>query len=239
MQKMGRLCYFIEQSIAESDPSFGDKARIYVTMQSVYNQNWYLGFGPQKSKVGRHRGKVYTPDGFEALLPRQMSTKAVHPVRKEKCDFRFATGPYTPNNEHQWPGLIQHIMKTTSSAITKEGKKIEERLWPSSRNSLVEDAKGQESPLYREMVSKNKFFKSKPKPETPQPQIRKSDHSIGDEDDDAPPLPAPVALKRRKTSRPSYFYDHNKRRNEDSVEGLQDLDVQEHHQPPVFANLFE
>ena len=60
-------------------------AAIYVNLQSAFNNNWYLGFGPnplrkrrrnKKKKIKNshfHRGIVYTRDGNEATLTRKMA----------------------------------------------------------------------------------------------------------------------------------------------------------------------
>ena len=106
-------------------------AALYVTIQSAYNRNWYLGFGPNLLKKGRvrkgkrkghtsrfNRGIVYTRDGYKATLPRKMARhKKRHrnppgPVKTNRCDFRFHTGKYTPRDiQKEWKGLFEHILR--------------------------------------------------------------------------------------------------------------------------------
>ena len=104
-------------------------AAISVTLQSAYNNKWYLGFGPNplrkrrrnKKKIRNshfHRGIVYTRDGNEATLTRKMAHNPKKnrnlpaQVKTDRCDFRFYTGRYTPHNvEKEWKGLFEHMLE--------------------------------------------------------------------------------------------------------------------------------
>ena len=138
---------------------------LYVTMQSAYNKEWYLGFGPnpqrkkgfrKKKKTSRfHRGIVYTRKGYKATQPRKMVThqkksrKIPFHVKTDRCDFRFHTGTYTPQNvENEWKGLFEHILQNVDSnlathqknqkrKITKTANKISSRNVHSTNKSKV------------------------------------------------------------------------------------------------------
>merc|ERR1719412_2806744 len=111
---------------------------LYVTLQSAHNKKWYLGFGPnpvrkRRSRKGSkkvknshfHRGVVRTRDGYRATLPRKMVKKknknlTAH-IKTEKCDFRFATGRYSPHDvEEEWKGLFQHILQNVESNLASD-----------------------------------------------------------------------------------------------------------------------
>jgi hypothetical protein len=113
---MGNLCAFYENPIVEATMPKSVEAIAYVNLQSAANKNWYLGFGPERPTSGGHRGRALTPEGYEVLLPRRMSPKksgggSGH-IRTDKCDFKFSTGPYSPNNLYrEFSGLSDFLLE--------------------------------------------------------------------------------------------------------------------------------
>lgn len=135
---MGKLCAFYERPV--SAPSH---ARQYVNeaapptffnLQSAYNPKWYMGFGPDTPKARKLIGLRLSREGHALALPRRMGPalshhKLVHP--EKKCDFRFASGAFTPyappvpkfdlfeggstteatplDESEKWAGLFDHI----------------------------------------------------------------------------------------------------------------------------------
>ena len=146
-ERLGNLCAFYENVVP--DPSITlsggqNHAALYVTLQSAYNEKWYLGFGPnplrkrrfrQGKNRGRktnfHRGIIYTRDGYKATLPRKMAkSQKKHKnlpgrVNTGRCDFRFYTGSYSPHDvENEWKGLFEHILKDNGANIKIQKRNI-------------------------------------------------------------------------------------------------------------------
>merc|ERR1712080_337629 len=109
-ERLGNLCAFYENVVPDSTMALTGgqpDAALYVTMQSAYNKDCYLGFGPnpfrkkglrKKNKQSRfHRGIVYTRRGYKATQPRKMAKypkknrKQPFHVKTDRCDFRFHT----------------------------------------------------------------------------------------------------------------------------------------------------
>ena len=171
-------------------------AALYVTLQSAYNKRWYLGFGPnplrkikkKKTKNSHfHRGVVYTRDGNKATLTRKMASSPKKNrnlpalVKTDRCDFRFHTGRYTPQNiEKEYKGLFDHISLQNieygtaddstdhSSKITKTANQISEdvrnksssKVHSKSRKNVSKLRKSQSTRHYRKNKTSRKDIKS-------------------------------------------------------------------------------
>lgn len=261
---MGNLCAFFENPVAEQVYS----ASHYVNLQSAYNANWYLGFGPEKSAHGGHKGRVLTPEGYEALLPRRMSIKVSHssPIpRKDKCDFKFSTGAFTPDNmQPEWDGLYKAVAREKSrieanlkalqtNALTSEIlREIADHFDEKNNNKNYEDdyQEGEEIEFDQKSLVKRRRtgthrqndVSSLANSRTRGQNRANLEKISSDSSEDVPPLPSPLALRRRKTKKfrrkepPSYFYDHNRRRNEQSIPTSTQIQV-DNLNTPLFSSL--
>jgi hypothetical protein len=233
---MGNLCSFYENTISESSHPGGE---VYLNLQSAANSKWYLGFGPQKSSHGGHRGRALTPEGYEVLLPRKMipkqSSASASPkgIGKDKCDFKFSTGEYTPNNfQDEWSGLYE-VLELKN--LEKLEKYEAARIRALEKNSISNEPlrRVEEDDFDKKLVDRNQnylrndvsssTYRTKATIRSESEKISTSSSEVNDDVDnnDVPPLPSPLALRRRKTRKfrrketPSYFYDHNRRRGDD------------------------
>ena len=252
--KMGNLCSFYENPISESSHPRGE-AKAYVNLQSAANANWYLGFGPQKSSHGGHRGRALTPEGYEVLLPRKMTPKVSasssppRKIGKDKCDFKFSTGLYTPNNfQEEWSGLyevlelekfeaarIRALEKNSISNEPLRGNRRDEQEEDDFDKKLVDRNQN----YLRNDVSSS-TYRTKATIRSESEKISAASSEVNDDDNDVPPLPSPLALRRRKTRKfrrketPSYFYDHNRRRGVDKKSTATKNDT---NKTPLFSSL--
>ena len=259
---MGNLCAFYENPVAEPVHST-HHGRVYVNLQSAYNANWYLGFGPEKSAHGGHKGRVLTPEGYEALLPRRMSQKVTQTYsnpRKDKCDFKFSTGVFTPKNvQDEYSGLFE--------TIEREKERLESKLRAVEKNEIFREIvkefdgssnsnnnnNNEDDYVEEEIDSEKKSVEKRRKSGThrvndvyansrPRTQIRSNSEKISSVEDDVPPLPSPLASRRRQTKKfrrkdpPSYFYDHNRRRNENKISTSTEIQV-DNLNTPLFSSL--
>lgn len=253
VNKMGKLCAFYEVPINEASRSRSGEAMVYVNLQSAANTNWYLGFGPQRPTSGGHRGRALTPEGYEVLLPRRMTPKMSSassghssPIRTDKCDFKFSTGPYSPNNMFdEFSGITEFLERERTEKIRAlQRNTISEAI---RENDVNEDQdEGDDSATFNQkrarLAAHNLFLKAKATTEKVRPELEK----VSDEEN-SPPLPSPLALRRRKTGnkfrrksesrRPSYFYDHNRLREDPGSKAVvSDLPVDDL-KTPLFSSL--
>lgn len=251
---MGNFCAFYEVPIKESGFPNSREATIYVNLQSAANNNWYLGFGPQRPINGGHQGRALTPEGYEVLLPRRMSPKkGGGSVRKEKCDFKFSTGPYTPTNMYK-------NLFGLSNFFLEHGRK--EKPFELQSNSISneairdgEDRDFVDGDFDRKLTtttdSRNQVSNSFARTKTIFEQISEKnsgeDNNNDDEGDNPPPLPSPLSLRQRKQNnkfrrksdirrRPSYFFDHNRRRDESKNSDVSEVPL-DTLKTPLFSSL--
>ena len=254
---MGKLCAFYEIPINEASRSRSGEAIVYVNLQSAANPNWYLGFGPVRPTSGGHRGRSLTPEGYEVLLPRRMTPKTLATssghgshVRTDKCDFKFSTGPFSPNNMFdEFSGISEFLERERDEKIRAlERNTIAEVIRENDINEDQEEDGHEAATFNRKLnerarvASHNVFLKAK----TTTEKVRTEPDQVPDEDD-SPPLPSPLALRRRKPNnkfrrksesrRPSYFYDHNRLREDlGSKSIVSDLPV-DSLKTPLFSSL--
>ena len=249
VNKMGNLCAFFEIPVHDSDLSIGGKsghAGAYVNLQSAANPNWYLGFGPTKSSNGGHRGRALTPEGYEVLMPRRMSPKMTNHVRKDKCDFKFSTGKYSPDNmNHDWSGLYETIGYESAVAAAKLRALEKNSIEKIRENDINEDQEEDDDDFDRKLTgSRNRYPTSNDLSSSSSARTKVQEKiSETSLEDDVPPLPSPLALRRRKVKKfrrkesPSYFYDHNRRRD-DSKTSLADAQSPiDSMKTPLFSSL--
>jgi hypothetical protein len=241
---MGNLCAFFENPVQETDISISGKsgnARAYVNLQSAANPNWYLGFGPTRSTNGGHKGRALTPEGYEVLMPRRMSPKMTNQVRKDKCDFKFSTGRYTPDNmNHDWSGLYETVGRDRFESEAAKLRALE-------RNSIEHDVNEDDQDedvddFDRKLLDRNRF----PASSSPRTKVQEK-ISAASFEDDVSPLPSPLALRRRRVKKfrrkespkksPSYFYDHNRRRDESKASSTDSQLPMDSNKNPLFSSL--
>ena len=251
---MGNLCAFYENPVPEPAHS-AHHGRVYINLQSAYNANWYLGFGPEKSAHGGHKGRVLTPEGYEALLPRRMSQKVTQTYsnpRKDKCDFKFSTGVFTPNNvQDEYSGLFETVQREKErleSKLAKEKNEIFREIvkeFDGSNNNNEDDYVEEEIDFEKKSVEKRRksgTHRINDVYANSRPRTRSNLEKISSVEEDVPPLPSPLASRRRKTQKfrrkepPSYFYDHNRRRNENKISTSTEIQV-DNLNTPLFSSL--
>lgn len=146
-------------------------AALYVTLQSAYNKRWYLGFGPnplrkikkKKTKNSHfHRGVVYTRDGNKATLTRKMASNPKKNrnlpalVKTDRCDFRFHTGRYTPQNiEKEYKGLFDHISLQNIEYRTADDSTDQKNQITKTANQISEDVRNKSSSKVHSKSRKN------------------------------------------------------------------------------------
>jgi hypothetical protein len=248
--KLGNLCAFYETPVPESDLAMaGSSGQAYVKFQSAANPAWYLGFGPYNAARGRHRNWALTPDGYEVLLARRMSTKASGSLRTDKCDFKFSTGPYAPDNmygdmyglrlrlEQNQIDRMRHLQSNTISGAPNDVAEDQDDNFDFDRKSSGRNRFPASNVGDNELVSlDDALLNAKVWSE--------SDKISASSEDDVTPLPSPLAMRKRKTkkfrrkpTRPSYFYDHNRRRDDSNRPSSDVVDQLDSITTPLFSSL--